>query len=88
MLIVDDEIFNIQAMKTQMEDEGFAVDVSTSGTEAVKLVRERIEKVYQGQGEMYKLILLDYSMPDMDGPQVATHIRALFKNTILLSEDQ
>ena len=28
----------------------------------------------QGQAVPYKLILLDYSMPDMDGPQTAIEI--------------
>ena len=35
---------------------------------------------------MYRIILLDYSMPEMDGPQVATEIRRLFKNSILHSD--
>ena len=29
---------------------------------------------------MYKVILLDYSMPSMDGPTTATHIRNLLEN--------
>lgn len=29
---------------------------------------------------MYKIILLDYSMPDMDGPEVATLIREIFNS--------
>ena len=35
---------------------------------------------------MYKLILLDYSMPEMDGPQVAIAVRNLFKTSILVTE--
>ena len=31
---------------------------------------------------MYKLILLDYSMPVMDGPQVARAIRSFFKKHV------
>ena len=37
---------------------------------------------------MYEIILLDYSMPEMDGPQVATEIRRIFQNSILLNEDK
>ena len=29
---------------------------------------------------MYKVVLLDYSMPDMDGPRVAIRIRELFQD--------
>ena len=39
---------------------------------------------YQGKTKMYKIILLDYSMPEMDGPQVATEIRKIFQNSVLL----
>lgn len=34
---------------------------------------------------MYKLILLDFSMPQMDGPDVAKEIHNMFTNSILLS---
>ena len=31
-------------------------------------MQERIELVRAKQAEMYKIVLLDYSMPDLDGP--------------------
>lgn len=31
-----------------------------------------------GEAEMYRLILLDFSMPQMDGPAVAKEITELF----------
>ena len=37
---------------------------------------------------MYKIILLDYSMPEMDGPNVAAEIRFIFQQNTLLGEDQ
>jgi len=37
---------------------------------------------------MYKVILLDYSMPEMDGPQVATEIRRMLSNSILAGDAQ
>ena len=37
---------------------------------------------------MYKLILLDYSMPDMDGPEVARQARAFFKEHSTSEEDR
>ena len=36
---------------------------------------------------MYKIILLDYSMPELDGPEVAMRIRRLFQSNPLLEED-
>ena len=35
---------------------------------------------------MYKIVLMDYSMPEMDGPTTATEIKSLFKNSATLSE--
>jgi CheY-like chemotaxis protein len=35
---------------------------------------------------MYRLILLDYSMPEMSGPQVAISIRNMFKASVIVSE--
>ena len=35
--------------------------------------------VIAGEAEMYKLFLLDYSMPEMDGPQVAIEIRKILQ---------
>ena len=44
-------------------------DTALSGSIALKLVEERLNKVLQGQAIMYKFILIYYSMPEMDGPQ-------------------
>ena len=52
-------------------------DQAMSGVKALALINERISKVKAGEAEMYKLLMLDYSMPEMDGPQVATEIRKL-----------
>ena len=37
---------------------------------------------------MYKLVLIDYSMPEMDGPQVAIALRSLFKSVSLNEESE
>ena len=43
-------------------------DSALSGNTALSLMEKRLEVVYRGEAPMYKLILLDYSMPEMDGP--------------------
>ena len=35
---------------------------------------------------MYEIILLDYSMPEMDGPTIARKIRNICKNSVVLKE--
>ena len=37
---------------------------------------------------MFALILLDFSMPEMDGPAVAVEIVNMYRNSALVSEDQ
>ena len=40
--------------------------------------------VEKGKAEMYKLIILDYSMPEMDGPQVAIELRKMLSSNVFL----
>ena len=54
---------------------GIQSDQAMSGAQALTLIQQRIQKVSQGDGEMYRLVLLDFSMPEMNGPQVAIEIR-------------
>jgi len=43
---------------------GVVTDASLSGTNAIELITKRIDS----KDPLYKLILLDYSMPEKDGP--------------------
>ena len=47
---------------------GHRIDFALNGKRALELIDERLELVYAHVGTMYHLILLDYSMPEMDGP--------------------
>ena len=38
---------------------------------AIELVKKRIQEVKIGEAEMYKIVLLDYSMPGIGGIEVA-----------------
>ena len=59
---------NIEMMSMMLEGKGFAIDSATRGTLALEIIKTRFELTIQGKGEMYKIIFLDYSMPEMDGP--------------------
>ncbi len=74
-LIVDDQNFNIVAIKAQIEELGVMPDVAVSGAEALNLVKLRLQDIRLGQAKMYDLVLLDYCMPGMDGLQTAEAIR-------------
>lgn len=69
-----------------LRSNGFSCDTAESGREGINLILERLDQLYSGGAKMYKLILLDYSMPEMDGPQVARAIREIMSGCILLEE--
>ena len=45
------------------------------------MIAKRLQMVKEGKQEMYKLVMLDYSLEDgMDGPLVAIKIREMMKD--------
>jgi len=83
VLIVDDQIFNIEFLRCQLDAISQLkgrFDCAENGLNAVKLVRASIDKFKKGEGaeSLYKLILLDYSMPFLDGPATSQTILNLF----------
>ena len=64
ILIADDCSFNLMAMQGMLECFNFIPDMVNNGEMALEAVLERL----RNKEPMYELILLDYSMPVMDGP--------------------
>lgn len=64
--MVDDEPLNIHVLTTVLRDQGYRTSVATDGRKALEfLARTRPD-----------LILLDVMMPEMDGFETCTHIKA------------
>ena len=57
VLLVDDEADFVQTLSERMKNRGMRVDITTSGAEAIKKVKE----------QDFDVIVLDLSMPEMDG---------------------
>lgn len=58
-------------------------DYVDNGLSAIKLVQQTLENVRTGNDattSYYSLILLDYSMPKIDGPTTASRIMELYKD--------
>ncbi|HEY9622784.1 MAG TPA: response regulator [Crinalium sp.] len=66
ILIVDDHLNNLQVLSTLLSQEGYRVRKATSGTFALKAI----------QSELPDLILLDVQMPQMDGYEVCSRLKA------------
>ena len=60
LLVVDDEPRTAQLTAELLRRAGYSVDVASSGTEALELIRSVSPD----------LMLLDYEMPDMEAPEV------------------
>ena len=68
VLIIDDELINLEVMSGMLESRNIKSEQATSGPHALALIQQRVQYVTEGKTDMYKLFLLDYSMPEMDGP--------------------
>ena len=61
---------------------------AVSGIEALKMMEKRIELVETRQAPMFKIVLLDYSMPIMDGPTTAREMWKLFRKSSIISNEK
>ena len=43
-------------------------DCALNSFDALNLIRTRLNEVLEGRANMYKIIMLDYSIDEMDGP--------------------
>src|SRR5690606_10842609 len=65
ILLVEDEEHLLEAIKLNLELEGYRVTTPTDAKKALKIFKE----------ERFNLIILDVMIPDIDGLQVAETIR-------------
>jgi PAS domain S-box-containing protein len=68
VLVIDDDYDNLQSMKAALELRSYQVAISSSGTEALELLRS---------GYNFDSIICDIGMPDMNGWEVAAKISEL-----------
>lgn len=74
ILLVEDEVSLKDAIKMNLEIEGFEVVSASNGTEAIQLFRS----------QRFNLIVLDVMMPEMDGYQVCEQIRLTNRDVPIL----
>ena len=83
VLIVDDCPFNIVAIQSLMQQFNIKCDYATNGQDAFDSVKNRLTL----DKTIYKLILMDFSMPVVDGPAASKLIRDLFTEKSMAQED-
>ena len=67
ILVVDDHKVVCLGFQAELKQEGYDVDIATSGAEAVE--KAKVEK--------YDLIFIDFVMPEMSGTQTAKALRGV-----------
>ena len=82
ILVVDDALTNRKLLMRLLHNRGHDCDGAKDGVEAVKMVvaameESRSSSTTGSSSKMYDSILLDYEMPEMDGPTAARKIREL-----------
>ena len=82
ILVIDDNAFNIIALRKILEGLNFKIDSATSGDAGIQKVLERNEKHNSNQFN-YKLIFMDCNMPSKDGYETTREIRELGERGII-----
>ena len=72
MLVVDDDRIAAEHARRVLDEVGIRADIATSGEEALRMI-----EVQHTKHKPYNLILMDWNMPEMDGLEAASAIRAL-----------
>src|SRR5437870_20631 len=65
ILVIDDEPMMSDSLRQHLADEGYTVDVASSGTEAIDLF----------DGGAHHLVICDLQLPDMDGLELLRHMK-------------
>ena len=80
-LIIDDELMNVLVISEMLQNLNVQSISAFTGMQAIEIVKDRVNQILQGSNGLdklvFKLILLDYSMPEMSGPEVAIAIRRI-----------
>ncbi len=71
ILVVDDNATNRILMKTLLKHWGCRHDVAADGAEGLAMLREAVHA-----GDPFRIAILDQEMPDMDGIDLGTRIKA------------
>ena len=77
VLVVDDSRLNRKMLLKCLRADGHECSECADGREAVAAVKERINHANGGNGKPFDAILMDYMMPNLDGPTATREIRAL-----------
>jgi len=74
ILVVEDDEFVCNSLKWLLTDEGYQVDVTTEGAEALSMVEQNV----------YDLVITDLMMPGVDGLEVLKKVKTVSEDTSVI----
>ena len=77
LLVVDDSRLNRKMLVKCLTADGHVCFESADGLEAISVVKERMDYANGGHAQPFDAILMDFIMPNMDGPTATKEIRDL-----------
>ena len=77
VLVVDDSRLSRKMLLKCLQSDKHVCTEAEDGVIAVAKVRERMDLIARGIGRPYDAILMDFIMPNMDGPTATKAIRTL-----------
>ena len=77
LLVVDDSRLNRKVLMKCLKKDGHRCTEAEDGLEAIERVKDRIDFSNGGRGKPYDAILMDFVMPNMDGPTATRQIRSM-----------
>ena len=77
VLVVDDSRLNRKMLLKFLLKNGNVCTEAEDGLEAIERVKERIDFSNGGHGKPYDVILMDFIMPNMDGPTATKRLRSM-----------
>ena len=77
ILVVDDSRLNRKMLIKFLQKDGHSCTEAEDGLEAIERVKGRIDFANGGHGKPYDAILMDFIMPNMDGPTAVKTIRSM-----------
>jgi CheY-like chemotaxis protein len=77
LLVVDDSRLNRKMLLKCLRADGHTCSEAADGLEAIAMVKDKIDHANGGNDKPFDAILMDFIMPNMDGPTATQEIRAM-----------
>jgi len=79
VLIIHDDEMTIKMIQQVMANSSHSLDSAEDANQGIKMITKRVNLTRSGV-KMYKLIILDNSMPNVDGPVLIGIIKTLVES--------